>query len=264
MTPTEKDLMIQAKKEALKHKKNRYPFEYLKAMVEELPRPKDILINNKRSFLGDKPQFILNYKIQSTDLMTSSMRQVALLNQLRLNVCCLKIDFPDIDGTQEIIRTIKESTPFPILRGDLIIDEYQIYETLLHGGDSFTLCPGILDLATLQYFIEIGRELKMEPFLMVSSVEQFELAITTDGEILCFNGKNNDLNWVQSIYKKNKSEAKKRKYVWDVTQLKTPNTRPISKPRCKTFIIENRILSSENFSNRYKQSESMCRGNSYR
>lgn len=90
------------------------------------------------------------------------------------------------------LKQVAEAVEIPVLRKDFIVDEYQIFEARAYGADSFLLLAGVLDQVQLQYFVEIGRELGMEPLIESHSLDELHLALSTDGVILGIN--NRDLN----------------------------------------------------------------------
>lgn len=87
-------------------------------------------------------------------------------------------------GKAEDLKSLRHEFELPILRRDYIVDEYQIYESRAFGADSFTLHVGLHDLASLQYHIEVGRELEMEPVLMVGTPTELEQALASDAFIV--------------------------------------------------------------------------------
>jgi indole-3-glycerol phosphate synthase len=93
-------------------------------------------------------------------------------------------------GSLEDLKGVKECVRIPVLRKDFIIDEYQIYEARYAGADSFLLLAGVLDAAELQYFIEVGRELGMEPLVESHNGTQLEQALKTDAKIIGINSRN--------------------------------------------------------------------------
>ena len=95
-------------------------------------------------------------------------------------------------GQLEHLQNVHSAVSLPVMRKDFIIDEYQIYEARRYDADSFLLLSGVLDQAQLQYFIEIGRELEMEPLVESHSREDLETALSTDAKILGVN--NRDLS----------------------------------------------------------------------
>jgi indole-3-glycerol phosphate synthase len=78
----------------------------------------------------------------------------------------------------------------PVLRKDFIVDEYQVYEARAAGADTFLLLAGLLDTAQLQYLIEVGRELGMEPLIESHDSQELAMAMATDGLIIGINNRN--------------------------------------------------------------------------
>lgn len=99
-------------------------------------------------------------------------------------------DEPYFGGTREDLRSVCETVSIPVIRKDFIIDEYQIWEARSLGASSFLLLAGILDYPGLQYFIELGRELGMEPLVESHDEEQLAIALKTDAKILGINNRN--------------------------------------------------------------------------
>lgn len=93
-------------------------------------------------------------------------------------------------GKLQDLMKVREAVAVPVLRKDFVIDEYQIYEARAAGADTVLLIAGVLDLAQLQYFIEISRELEMEPLVESHSEAELALALKTDGHIIGVNSRN--------------------------------------------------------------------------
>jgi len=92
-------------------------------------------------------------------------------------------------GALAHLQQVKDCVKIPVLRKDFIIDEYQIYESRRFGADAFLLLAGVLDAAKLQYFIEIGRELGMEPLVEAHSGKDLEEILRTDARIVGINNR---------------------------------------------------------------------------
>lgn len=99
-------------------------------------------------------------------------------------------DEPYFGGTRDDLRRVCERVSIPVIRKDFIIDDYQIWEARALGASSFLLLAGTLDFPGLQYFIELGRELGMEPLVESHNQEQLNIALKTDAKILGINNRN--------------------------------------------------------------------------
>ena len=90
-------------------------------------------------------------------------------------------------GSLDDLVKVKAAVSIPVLRKDFIVDQYQIYEARAAGADTVLLIAGVLDLAQLQYFIEISRELGMEPLVETHNQAEVDIARGTDAMILGVN-----------------------------------------------------------------------------
>lgn len=96
------------------------------------------------------------------------------------------------EGKLEYIKKIRESVSIPILRKDFIIDEYQIYETVVGGADAILLIAEILSAAELAGFHGIAKDLGLDVLVEVHNEENVEKALGANAEIIGIN--NRDLH----------------------------------------------------------------------
>lgn len=99
-------------------------------------------------------------------------------------------DEPFFMGALADLKKVSEAVNIPIMRKDFIIDEYQIWQAKYFGASSFLLLAGTLDRAELQYFVEIGREVAMEPLVECHSEQDLDIALSTDAKIIGINNRN--------------------------------------------------------------------------
>ena len=98
-------------------------------------------------------------------------------------------------GSPFYLRQVAESVNLPVLRKDFIIDEFQIYGAKALGASSFLLIVSILSDSELKDFIDLGRELGMEPLVETHTEEEVERALKAGAEIIGVN--NRDLKTFQ-------------------------------------------------------------------
>ena len=96
------------------------------------------------------------------------------------------------EGKLEYIKKIKENISIPILRKDFIIDEYQIYESVVAGADAILLIADILSTNELVGFYNLATTLGLDVLIEVHNEEEVEKALATDGGIIGIN--NRDLH----------------------------------------------------------------------
>lgn len=96
------------------------------------------------------------------------------------------------DGKIEYLKMIKERVTLPVLRKDFIIDEYQIYESLIHGADAVLLISHILTQEELIRYLEIVKNLGMDAVIEVHNEEDVEKALASRALIIGINNRNLD------------------------------------------------------------------------
>lgn len=95
-------------------------------------------------------------------------------------------------GKPEYIKAVKDSISLPVLRKDFIIDEYQIYESVVLGADAILLIADLLSDSELAGFYQLAVSLGLDVLLEVRSEEDIEKAIAAGGDIIGIN--NRDLH----------------------------------------------------------------------
>ncbi len=92
-------------------------------------------------------------------------------------------------GSPFYLRQVAEAVELPVLRKDFIIDEFQIYGAKALGASSYLLIVAILSDSELKDFIELGRELGMEPLVETHTEEEVERALKAGAEIVGVNNR---------------------------------------------------------------------------
>ncbi|TDP91321.1 indole-3-glycerol phosphate synthase [Halanaerobium saccharolyticum] len=95
-------------------------------------------------------------------------------------------------GSNEILKEMRQLTDLPILRKEFIIDSLQLYESFFIGADVVLLIAAVLSDEKLRELLAFSRELKMEAIVEVHNCDELERVINTEAEIIGIN--NRDLN----------------------------------------------------------------------
>jgi len=95
-------------------------------------------------------------------------------------------------GKLSFISDIKSKFNIPVLRKEFIIDEYQIYESLIAGADAILLIVKALKPKELKKFIMISNELGLETLVEVHSSDELDIALETGSSIIGINNRNLD------------------------------------------------------------------------
>jgi len=98
-------------------------------------------------------------------------------------------DEPFFQGNLSYLTSIREITSIPLLRKDFIIDEYQIYQARVAGADAILLIAAILDLNTMQNFLQIADELELDCLVEVHTETELGRVLNTDAQIIGINNR---------------------------------------------------------------------------
>ena len=100
-------------------------------------------------------------------------------------------------GNLTDLRQARDSISFcphrpALLRKDFIVDEYQLYEARIFGADTVLLIVAILSDDDLYHFLQLSRDLGMEPVVEVASGIEWKRALKAGARIVGIN--NRDLH----------------------------------------------------------------------
>ncbi|MFH1153493.1 MAG: bifunctional indole-3-glycerol-phosphate synthase TrpC/phosphoribosylanthranilate isomerase TrpF [Pseudomonadota bacterium] len=93
-------------------------------------------------------------------------------------------------GSLQDLKDARGATDLPVLRKDFTISSYQIYEARAAGADSILLITSILSVDQLRDYVNLTRELGMEPLVEIHSEWEFERTVACDAKIIGINNRN--------------------------------------------------------------------------
>ncbi|MGE5417313.1 MAG: indole-3-glycerol phosphate synthase TrpC [Acidobacteriota bacterium] len=93
-------------------------------------------------------------------------------------------------GSRDYIPLIKQKLDIPVLRKDFIIDEVQLYETVMLGADAVLLIAAALEYSHLLDLIEKSLKLGVEPLVEVHDRDELNMALDTPALLLGINNRN--------------------------------------------------------------------------
>lgn len=96
------------------------------------------------------------------------------------------------EGKLSYIKDVKERVSLPVLRKDFIIDEYQIYETVVSGADAMLLIADLLSQDELNRFYRIAADLGLDVLVEAHNEEDIDKAVKANAAIIGIN--NRDLH----------------------------------------------------------------------
>lgn len=92
-------------------------------------------------------------------------------------------------GSSQYLQAIRSKVRIPILRKDFIIDEYQLYESLVIGADAVLLIAAILDEFTITRFLRIADTLGLQCLVEAHNKEELQKAVDAGGRMIGINNR---------------------------------------------------------------------------
>ena len=106
-------------------------------------------------------------------------------------------------GSLKDLREVREFVGLPILRKDFIIDESQIYESIVSGADAILLIVSVLDDEQLRDYREMAEGLGMAALIEAHDLSEVERGLSAGASLLGINNRNLktfDTNLKTTIY----------------------------------------------------------------
>ena len=94
------------------------------------------------------------------------------------------------DGSLEHLRAVSESAGIPVLRKDFIVDEYQIAEARVMGGDAVLLIVAALSDGELAGLVAAARRLRFDVLVEVHDAVELDRALAVGVDIVGVNNRN--------------------------------------------------------------------------
>ena len=159
-------------KEAENFRPERRPF---RALFEKGP----VLIAEIKPRSPSAGELIANSPLEIADLYAKS----------DASAISVLTDVEYFGGNNELLQNVREIVPQAILRKDFIIDEYQVYETVLLKADAYLLIASILKKDELVNLIEIGERLGLDALVEVHDEEDVVKALGAGAKIIGINNR---------------------------------------------------------------------------
>jgi indole-3-glycerol phosphate synthase len=93
-------------------------------------------------------------------------------------------------GHLSYLSLIRAATGVPLLRKDFIVDEVQIYESVVAGADAILLIVAALTQEELVHLLAVAETCQMDVLVEVHDAEELERALSTDARIIGVNNRN--------------------------------------------------------------------------
>ncbi|MDO8561347.1 MAG: indole-3-glycerol phosphate synthase TrpC [bacterium] len=142
------------------------------------------------------------------ELIADSPLEIAdLYAKSEADVISVLTDSEYFGGSNELLQDVRPRVSQAILRKDFIIDEYQVYETLLLKADVYLLIAAILTKEELAKLIALGSSLGLDALVEVHDGNDIEKALSAGARIIGINNRdlttfNTDIATTERLIKK--------------------------------------------------------------
>ncbi len=93
-------------------------------------------------------------------------------------------------GTPQDLQAARSASPLPVLRKDFLMDEYQVYESVVMGADAVLLICKILSLRQLEDLMALCRHLQLDTLVEIHSRADLEMARAVQAPLVGINNRN--------------------------------------------------------------------------
>jgi indole-3-glycerol phosphate synthase len=101
-------------------------------------------------------------------------------------------DEKHFQGRLEHLTAIREKLPDgpPLLRKDVLFDEYQLYEARAAGADAVLLIVAVLEQPALEDLLDLATDLGMDALVEVHDEAEMERALGAEADVIGVNNRN--------------------------------------------------------------------------
>jgi indole-3-glycerol phosphate synthase len=106
------------------------------------------------------------------------------------NAISVLTDEQYFQGHLSYLARIRAETRIPLLRKDFIVDEIQIYESVVAGADAILLIVAALTQSELVHLLGVAEKCQLDVLVEVHDEAELERALETDARIIGVNNRN--------------------------------------------------------------------------
>jgi len=132
----------------------------------------------------------LKRKSPSRGMLRERFDPVSLAQQLQeagASALSVLTDEQFFGGALEFLRDVQQFTELPVLRKDVIVDPYQIYEAAYQLADAVLLIVQVLPAAQLREALRLAETLGMEALVEVHAEDELETAVRIGARVIGIN-----------------------------------------------------------------------------
>ena len=190
--------IVDRKAERLAHAKSAVPIHEIKSRLRDADKTRDFASSIKGG--RDTVKLIAELKKASPSKGVirkdfDPVRIASIYEEKGAHAMSVLTEEDFFQGDLSFIRQVRGVTTVPLLRKDFIFDEYQLYESRVHGADAVLLIAAILDKNQADEYLSLAAELGLRVLFEVHDEYDLEKALGVDAHIIGIN--NRDLRTLQ-------------------------------------------------------------------
>jgi len=186
------DKIIDYKREELKARKEKIPYDALKMQLQHLQHMgrKDF----KGALSGDGIRVIAEIKKASPSkgVIRENFDHLEIAESYeRGGAAALSVltDSHFFQGDIEYLSQVRQVVDLPLLRKDFIIDEYQVIEAKVYRADAVLLIATVLPEDELKFLYQLSYSLGLDVLMEVHDMKDLEKALKVGAEIIGINNR---------------------------------------------------------------------------
>lgn len=189
------ETIIGRKKESVAEAKKKLPLSEIAKQVSNL-RPRNDFRRGLFRAAGDPVRIIAEIKRASPSKGTiaAEIDPVAIARDYEAggaSAISVLTESSYFKGSPDDLRAVRAAVPdMPLLRKDFVVDEYQIYESVLAGADAILLIVAALDKGTLAAFVGKAKEVGVGALVEVHAEDELDAALSAGAEMIGVNNRN--------------------------------------------------------------------------
>lgn len=180
--------IVAYQREKTRRKKETQPFlEFVKALDQSCPQPRFL---KKISSLGVHLIAEVKKASPSAGIIRKDFDPVAIAKAYEeAGASCLSVLTEDKFFLGELVYLdeIRKAVALPLLRKDFIVDQYQVYESKVHGADALLLIASILTSKELKDRLGETREVRLDAMVEVHSEDELKMALDCGAKMIGIN-----------------------------------------------------------------------------
>ena len=184
--------IFEQKRRDLEQNKARMPFNDLKALAADAPRPRGFLTAITRS--AHKPALIAEVKKASPvkGVIRKDFDAAAIARDYKkAGADCLSVltDVQYFQGSPTYLPLCREVSGLPVLRKDFVLDEYDVWQARALSADAILLIVSGLKPAQLKGFRELAEFLEMDALVEAHGPKEAEIALESGARLVGLNNR---------------------------------------------------------------------------